>query len=255
MRGFILLAFTVLVGAARAQSLPPVPDSLRVGAFSLTSDEKQCYLLLYTNWRYKTLYLSEKKSGIWTAPTPVTGMDSLYGAGVSPLGATLLFSKWNQGAFDLYRCEATDSGWTTPLPLKIQGNYPSFVGEYEVWIHQPAALTGPHDLVRLHLSPDSAWLGAPLPPEINTQGDEFTACRSPLGDYILFTRFIEGVPEQQGLMLSLALSADGNRFTPARKLPNLPYGWCPHLSADGRYLWYTDGKKLERTALAKVFKK
>ncbi len=79
---------------------------------------------------------------------------------------------------------------------------------------------------------------------LNTQHTEFSPFVDPDLDFLLFTRYKEGDPSQQGVMYSQNI---GSPTSPVRddpaKIDEITYGWGALVLKDT--LYYTDGSQIQ----------
>ncbi len=121
----------------------------------------------------------------------------------------------------------------------MEGGYFCWFSNEEVYFYTPE---NNGDIVRGRLEEDVLMIKDKLPQLNSDLGTEFSPCLDKQKRFILFTRYLEGDPEQQGFFVSYN---QGDFETPKwsvpEKLKKLPYGWNALLINDQSQFLYTDG--------------
>ncbi len=212
---------------------------------SLSQDDQLLFFTRSLTWDKKVAYLARKDLGLFTQVLPISELDTIYNGAISPSGNKIIFCRKHGDAFEVWLAKKKGSSWIEIRNLTvssgIQGGYFNWLDEERIYFYVP---DNEGDIVLGLVKNDSLRIVNALD-EINTSATEFSPFVAKDRSFIIFTRYLEGDPNQQGFFISK------NMFTPEepewgvpRKINALPYGWGAFISSDQQYFFYTDGNDI-----------
>lgn len=154
--------------------------------------------------------------------------------------------------YDIWFVEMTDSGWANPqnigTPISTEANefYPSFTNDGTIYFcARNNKSIGGEDLFYSELIDGKYQEPKNLGDSINTVRDEFNAFVEPNGKYIIFTSTGWGQGFGGG-DLWISFRKENNEWQkPMNMGENVNseyFEYCPSLSPDGKYLFFTSNK-------------
>lgn len=179
------------------------------------------------------------------------GLDSVYTISYAYDGSALFFTRrtvWEQGErIAFYEAKGQPGNWQiTNISERdgIMASYAHQVKDGSLYFFQ---YNGPEG-TGLYRSQWSGthfeapqWLGAELSPAKTTT---FSPYVSPDEDWMIFTSYFEEDGEQGRTGFYFARKVAGR--WQKQQIKGLPYGWNASLSANGQYLYFTDGSDVYR---------
>lgn len=229
---------------------------------AFTPDGKEFYFSRFDPAKGYTIMVMKEGASGWSAPAAASfsGEFSEVDASISPDGLSLFFiSKrpvMRKGpraeGYQIWMLERKQDGWQDPQHLGPVINfgkrhlYPSVTEEGTLYFNAGERGFGKGDFFRSSLLNGAYSQPENLGPSINTAYDETDAFIAPDESFLIFTSV--GRPEGFGggdLYISFRRS-DGS-WTSARNMGeglNTPSSeFCPMLSADGKYLFFTSRRR------------
>ncbi len=197
----------------------------------------------------KQIMVTRLVDGIWTDPAPLFPdfADEHFEPCVAPDGRHLYFMAFHavegqaRPDCDMFRSDRAGAGWGTPYRLDAPFNpsgsmFASVSRDGAVYTTDPKS--GGTDIARAR--PAGAGfaayenLGAP----INTPGPEMYPFVAPDESFLLFNRMAAG---RRPLMVSFKLQSGD--WSEPQEIPLGMEGGSPFVSRDGKYLFFTAGKR------------
>ncbi len=205
---------------------------------SFSADGEWMFFTRTRDWASQIPMLSRKVEGIYTFPQPLNE-DTVYNGSISPGGNVIIYSDNypEEGVFLVTRL----GEWKDRKPLKIghEAGYFHWTSEEEIYFYIEDA---GGDIVRGTIDGDSLKILERIT-AINTSSAEFSPFVSKDKRFIIFTRYQEGNPEQQGFFISYNRGSSENpEWDSPGKIESLPYGWGACILED--HFIYTDGTNL-----------
>ncbi|MDH3710705.1 MAG: hypothetical protein OER04_12490, partial [Cyclobacteriaceae bacterium] len=157
----------------------------------------------------------------------------------------IIFSRRSPKTTEILLTEKVSGEWSTPVNLTRQsgwqGGYFSWCNEQEIYFYMPEQ-NG--DLVAGRLQGGQLTDIRPLV-ALNTSATEFSPFIDNEKRYLIFTRFQEGDPLQQGFFISYNQGTHANpQWDEPTKIPHLPYGWGAFVSHKDQGFFFTDGDNI-----------
>ena len=195
--------------------------------FSFTKDQKTLLLTETDNWDLQSGKLYAEINGLFVESEIPQSLDSIYNCAISPSGKRLIINKKTDGIETNWLIEKQDDQWTEPINISEGSN---LVGGYFHW-HTDTELffytdTGNGDIFQGKLTNGKLEITDTLD-QLNTENaTEFSPFVDVQKTYLIFTRYLEGQPSQQGFFISYnAGSYENPRWETPQKIEALPYGW------------------------------
>ena len=186
----------------------------------------------------------------WSAPEDAffTSEHDEHGTAFSPDGRTLWFSSTRPveragiaDTWHLWRCERIEEGWSEPRFVDIPNlrdrlvSHPSIAADGTLYFHAGALDYSRLTIWRAEESEDGFGDAVELPPTVNRDALQCTPFVTPDGGTLLFERAGEicvSVRNERG---------DWSEATPLALDSPAPCRGNPHLSPDGRFLFFAAG--------------
>ncbi|NNJ88966.1 MAG: hypothetical protein HKP53_06160 [Eudoraea sp.] len=211
---------------------------------SFSENEEIVFFTRSIDWQHQKGYLATKEEGIYTVPQVVPGLDSIYNGAISPKGDQIIYCTRDEDAQEIWLIKKENGTWLPPTNLTatsgIEGGYFQWYSDSELYMYIDA---NEGDVVRVLLQNELLKITDTLSGINTNEGTEFSPFVLPQKKFLLFTRYLEGDPSQQGIFLSqnTGTEADPNWAVP-KKIETLPYGWSPYIINNDQLLIYTDGE-------------
>ena len=207
---------------------------------------------------FGSIVFSKFEDGVWTPPqmAPFSGRYSDLEPAFSPDGSRLYFASnrpleglGRPKDYDIWSVEVGASEWGVPSnvgqPVNTDANefYPSIATNGAIYFTaQRQGSYGGEDIFRSERRGDAYTAPENIGPGVNTEHGEFNAFVAPDEHMILFSSFGRD-DGQGGGDLYVSFRSEKGAWQPAVNLgetintPSLEY--CPSISPDGRYLFYS----------------
>ncbi|NQZ78528.1 MAG: hypothetical protein HRT61_20810 [Ekhidna sp.] len=215
--------------------------------FSFTANEQTLFLTETTGWDIQTVKLYTSQKGLLMESETPLSLDSIYNGAISPSGERLIYTRKIDGNETNWLIEKKGTTWSDPINLSADSD---FVGGYFHW-HTDTELflyteKGNGDLVEATLSNENLKLTNTLN-KLNTEnGTEFSPFVDAEKRFIIFTRYVDGEPSQQGFFISYnAGSYQNPNWEAPQKIENLPYGWNAYILQNKGQFLFTDGDNIK----------
>ncbi len=204
--------------------------------------------LFYTqgkDWEHQRGYLASKVQGLYTLPQKLDALDTVYNGALSPSGDRIIYCRRLPQSTEILLIEKANGEWSEPLNLTQQsgwqGGYFNWYNEHEIYFYTPEQ-SG--DMVVGQLRGGRLTDVKPLA-RLNTSATEFSPFIGKEKKYLIFTRFQEGDPQQQGFFISYNQGTNSNpQWAEPTKIPHLPYGWGAFVSYEDQAFFFTDGDNI-----------
>lgn len=210
---------------------------------SFTYDESVVFWTAGNDWQKQLPFLAKKVNGRYTKAERLQVLDTIYNGAISPSGRQILYTVRQDDETSTWLSQQKEGQWLPGINLTeqsgIKAGYFQWYTEKELYLYTPEneGDLAMGRLVRKQLEIE------PLPAPINTpRGTEFSPFVGPKKQFLIFTRYLESEPAQQGFFYSHNLGSESEpKWSPPQKIEALPYGWGANLSRDGRTFYFTDG--------------
>ncbi len=222
--------------------------------FSFTEDENTMFLTRTTDWDNQFGVLITKKYGLYSNSTLLPKLDSIYNGAISPSGNKIIFCKKQGGDPFIYLTEKVDGSWSDPINLteqsNIKGGYFYWLNNNELFYYIPEQKG---NIVRGKLEQNKLTITDSLT-QLNTDlGTEFSPYVDKQMRYIIFSRYVEGDPSQQGFFISYNnVNSNTPQWSTPKKIVALDYGWNAFIINNGSQFLYTDGDNIKSLPLASL---
>ncbi len=234
-----LLSSIIATAQLQTFSISGLPEQFEINTISFTSDGKTVFITAYEDWEKQVPF-------VITGNTlqPFTVLDTIYNGAISPSGKRILFAIRDQEYTQIYLTKKKNDVWSAPVNLTtesgITGGYFNWLNEETVYFYVPK---NQGDLVVGRLLEDELSIQASID-NLNTQHTEFSPFVDPGLGFLLFTRYKEGDPSQQGVMYSQNIgSLTSPVWDEPVKIDKITYGWGAFVLQDT--LYYTDGSRIQ----------
>ena len=200
-------------------------------------------------------------NGVWNEKSvaPFSGQYSDLEPCFSPDGKKLFFvsnrpttDNKETKDYDIWYVEKTDTGWGSPInpgaPLNTEANefYPSITKDGTIYFcARTETAIGGEDLFYAKLVDGKYQTPVNLGDSINTERDEFNAFISAEEDYIIYTSTGWGAGLGGGDLWISFRNKDNSWKKPQNmgdKINSPFLEYCPSISPDGKYLFYTSSR-------------
>lgn len=212
---------------------------------SFSANEELAILTRTDNWEKQQPILLRRSNGVYVEEDLYDELGYIYNAALSPDGDKLLYSVRDSDQEEIWLIKLND--WSNRLNLTkasgIQGGYFYWHNENEVYFY--TSQHGYGDVMKGILSNESLTIVDSLK-ELNAiNATEFSPFIDKDGQFIIFTRYEEGVPDNQGFFIAYN-SGVGNEtvWTIPKKLEMPGYGWSPAIISNNTQFVYTDGNDI-----------
>ncbi|MBT8234762.1 MAG: PD40 domain-containing protein, partial [Bacteroidia bacterium] len=207
---------------------------------SLTADGKYAFFTRTNDWTHQAGYLAERKHGQWQTPQLMSELDTIYNGAISPDGTKIIYCT-NVGDLNpAWLVEKKDGQWQEPASLGISAGYFHWVSDTEIayYVHDNKGDLASASLIGTRLNPNSDLAF------FNTPDTEFSPYLDPDKRFVLFTRYVIGDKNQQGIFISrnTGTVSDIQWETPVKL--NIPYGWGAFVVGNLEALLYSDGQDI-----------
>ncbi len=224
------------------------PELISTGALeqnylSFTQDERVVFWTAGNDWEKQLPFLAKKVNGRFTKAQRIVELDTIYNGAISPSGRRILYTVRQGEETSTWLSQQSEGQWLPGVNLTdqsgIKAGYFQWYTEKELYLYTPE---NEGDLAMGRFVGEQLEI-EPLPTPINTaRGTEFSPFMGPKKQFLIFTRYLEGEPAQQGFFYSHNEGSESEpKWTPPQKIEALPYGWGASLSRDGRTFYFTDG--------------
>ncbi|MBT8287321.1 MAG: hypothetical protein KJO00_04850 [Bacteroidia bacterium] len=213
---------------------------------SFTSDENTMLLTRTMDWNNQFGFLSTKYDGIFTEPAQLSELDSIYNGCISPDGNSILYVKKHAESESIFLIKKKGDSWTAPIDLtagsKIEGGYFYWTDKDEIYMYIPH---NKGDIVKTRLINDRLTIVDSIKTLNTKNGTEFSPFIDPQKRFLIFTRYIEGKPNQQGFFVSYN-KGDANypEWSSPEIIKALPYGWGARIINNGSQFIFTNGENI-----------
>jgi hypothetical protein len=195
------------------------------------------------SWEKQLPFITQLQNGIYTKPTQIGIMDTIYNGAISPSRNQIIYCKRLPETTEIWLVKKENNEWKNPKNLTektgISGGYFNWFDETEIYFY---INENSGDLVKGNLINDRLKIDNKLDKLNTDKGTEFSPYVDKEKRFILFTRYLEGDKSQQGIFVSYN---QGERENPEwgdpQKIETLEYGWGAFISDDGKDFFYTDG--------------
>lgn len=217
-------------------------QKLEENCISFTADESWAFWTAGDDWEKQLPFLAKKEQGRYQEAQQIIELDTIYNGAISPSGNRILYSTRQGEATSTWLTELSAGKWKQSINLSessgIKAGYFHWYTEQELYFYVPEQ---GGDIATGTLTGNSLKI-TPFSGTINTTATEFSPFMGPRKRFLIFTRYQEGKPAQQGFFYS---QNKGNeqapRWSHPRKIEELPYGWGGFLSRNGKTFFFTDG--------------
>ena len=235
--------------------------------FAISPDGKEIYYSLITSERAARIMVRKYENGKWQLPKIASFSGNSYDIepAFSPDGKKMFFasnrslSGTGTKDFDIWFVERNaDGSWSMPQnvgePVNTNADeyYPSLTVDGTLYYTAKyAGGIGGEDIWMSQWVNGSFTNPRPLPVAVNSPKDEFNAFIDPNGKYILFSSYGRTDDTGRGDLYMSTKDASGE-WTKAKHLTLLnseSLDYCPYVSPDGKYLFFTS-ERVNSTKIA-----
>ncbi|MEO1518742.1 MAG: hypothetical protein AAFV95_27255 [Bacteroidota bacterium] len=223
-------------------------DEFSENALSFTKDENVLFLSRTTGWEHQSGHLSIRKDGLYQSPSPIQALDSIYNGAINPSGNQIIFCVKENGKENIYLLKKENDEWSQAVNLSaesgVQGGYFHWWSDADLYFY---ISQDNGNIVQGKLLGDSLFLIDSLD-KLNTKlGTEFSPFVDADKQFIIFSRYLEGEPSQQGFFISFNLAQpDSTAWSIPQKIPSIPYGWNPYIHKGRKEFLYSNGDDIMR---------
>jgi len=226
--------------------------------FAISPDGKKIYYSLVLGSNSARLVERSYQNNQWSLPAPLpfsSGSNDIEPA-LSPDGKKLFFASNRGGNFDIYVCTLQpDGAWGPPAnvgaPVNTDANefYPSVTEDgtlYYTARYSNGAIGG-EDIWYATWNGTSYDAPRVLPASVNSEKDEYNAFVDPKGQYILFGSYGRADDAGRGDIYMSRKNGNGvwqNAVRMAQGVNSSELDYCPYVSPDGQYLFFTSERSL-----------
>lgn len=221
---------------------------------SVTRDQQLLFFTRTQTWDQQTPYLSRQVAGIFEEPSQLKALGQIYNGAISPSGQQIIYCVQTDTLPNIWLTKKKGDTWEKGLNLSaVSGIY----GGYFHWIDEEQLLfyTLDHqgDLRKGRIRDNRLEITDSLATLNTTAATEFSPFLSRDETYLIFTRYEEKNPDQQGFFISRNPSGkNGWQWTTPEKIPELEYGWGACVLEESEQFLYTDGDDLKVVPLEKI---
>ncbi|NND50901.1 MAG: hypothetical protein HKN54_00760 [Flavobacteriaceae bacterium] len=221
---------------------------------SFTNDESVVFLTRTSDWANQSAYIAHKTNGAYVETVSFEDLDTIYNGAISPNGNQIIFTTRNADQKAIWLLKKQGDTWSEKINLTassgITGGYFNWLSDSELYF-QSSGNQG--DIVKGKLVNDILTIEENLI-ELNTlDGAEFSPFVERNERFIIFTRYIESDPSQQGFFISYNTNVSGNpEWSKPEKLEMLPYGWSAFIVNENSQFIYTDGDDIYSVPIDKL---
>ncbi len=242
MKSIVIIALFVFLSTVsfcqiQVFEIPGLGEEEAINTFSFTSGGDTLFLTLYQDWDVQFPYLFT--NGELQSIPPI---DSLYNGAISPSGYQIIYTR-NGDEKTTFMSTRKGETWGTPIELRIKNQnqigYFHWFDESIIYfyIEENGGDLAVGTLVENSLKVDSTIAG------LNTIHTEFSPYVDHDLEYLLFTRYKEGDPQQQGIMYSENIGVQEKVvWAKPRIIEEITYGWSAFVHNEK--LHYTDGHRI-----------
>ncbi|MBT8186199.1 MAG: hypothetical protein KJO73_00765 [Croceitalea sp.] len=219
---------------------------LAENVFNFTKDESVLFLTRTNDWTIQSGYMATKNKGLFTVTFPIPMLDSIYNGAISPDGNQLIYSIRNAQVLIIKILKKKANGWRHSINVTeqkgLQGGYFYWLNDTELYFYHDK---NNGDLVQGRLQGERLIITDSLK-ELNTNSaTEFSPYVDQEKRYIIFTRYEESNPANQGFFVSYNRgNLQQPQWSEPTKLNMLPYGWNARIINKGSQFLFTDGEDI-----------
>ena len=211
--------------------------------FSFTRDESQIFQTRTSDWDNQLGYISTNKNGLFTPSESIQELDTLYNGAISPDGNMIIYTKKEGDEELLMLLKKKNNSWSEKVNLtetsNLQAGYFYWYSKTELYFYTP---NNKGDIAAGSLENDKLLVTDSLKPLNTNEGTEFSPFVDKEKRFIIFTRYTEGDPAQQGFFISYNTGDfDSPKWGVPEKLSSLPYGWNAYISDISNQFLFTNG--------------
>ena len=204
---------------------------------SLTADGKYAFFTRTQDWTHQAGFLAKKKFGQWQTPELIPALDTIYNGAISPDGKKIIYCTNTGEENPVWLIYKKDGEWQGPDSLGISAGYFHWVSDTEIayYVHDNKGDLASATLIGTTLNPNNDLTA------FNTPDTEFSPYLDPDKRFVIFTRYVIGDEDQQGMFISRNTGTVSNiQWETPIKL-SLPYGWGAFVIGNLEALIYSDG--------------
>ena len=207
---------------------------------SFTADGRYAFFTRTQDWTHQAGFLAERRFGHWQTPESIPALDTIYNGAISPDGKRIIYCTNIGDENPVWLIQEEDGHWGNPTSLGISAGYFHWVSDTEIayYVHDNNGDLASASLIGTALNPNSDLSF------FNTPDTEFSPYLDPDKRFVIFTRFVQGDKNQQGLFISRNTGTVSNIQWETPVKLNLPYGWGAQVIGNLEALIYSDGKDI-----------
>lgn len=224
-------------------------DSTRDRDIAFNFEMNELYFTRNINGRLK-IHCMKKINGVWEMPEPVLFNDDYQSAEpvFSPDGNSLFFistiplsGNGDDDNFNIWCVKKEKDGWGNPIRVSESIDfYPTFTKNNKMYFTDVQ-----NDLFSADLENGQMVNRQNLGENINTSGAEYNSMVAPDESYLIFTSFGWGDGFGGGDLFISFKDENGNWGKPINMgggINSNAHEYCPSLSPDGKYLFFTSNR-------------
>ena len=227
--------------------------SLGENMISFTDDLRSAFFTRYDDWSKQTPLICSFENGIIVDVKILSGIGQIYNGAISPSGRKILYSKKSDDNDNIWLSIKSDTSWNEGINLSLEsgigGGYFNWIDE-ETFVFYTTINGG--DIKKGRLK-DNALLVVDHYTDLNTDGaTEFSPFLDRNNQWIIFTRYREEDPSNQGFFISYSSEEPDKSWNQPQKIECLEYGWGAFVIKENDAFFYTDGNDVKWVTLSSL---
>ena len=213
---------------------------------SFTADGNTAFFTRTKDWTHQAGFIATRQNGHWQTPMPIPALDTIYNGAISPDGKRIMYCTNTGDANPVWIITQESGHWGNPTSLGISAGYFHWVSDTEIayYVHDNKGDLATASLIgnTLNPSPDLSYF--------NTNDTEFSPYLDPDKRFVIFTRYVQGDENRQGLFISRNTGTVSNLQWEEPVKLNVPYGWGARVIGNLEALVYSDGADIYQISWA-----
>ncbi len=214
--------------------------------FSFTKDQRTLFVSRTTGWTIQQGLLATEQAGDFSTLTGPPLLDSIYNGAINPEGNKIIFCVRKGSKESIYLTKKTANNWSKPINLSqtsnLEGGYFYWFSDTELYLY---VSNQNGNIVQAQLLDDQLQIANKMA-HINTdEATEFSIYMHPRKKFLIFSRYQDNNPAQQGLFISFNLGQpQAPNWSIPQKIDALPYGWNPYIHPSKKLFLFSDGEDI-----------